>query len=415
MKIQCPKCKTSYRINDDKIPETGAKLRCKKCQEVFKVEKGRGEEDLIKKPVSSSKDSGADKISTPSDETPKIDKSATLPSDSSYQRVDEYIKQGDQDAAAKFLLDLIEKATEVKDFPKAEELLEKMYEATPMALTEVVKATEIIEHTKSKAIDQNHLAMWSDLYNTLETNEVNEVYFAMKKKHLSKDEVLFKQGENNSTLYFVEQGELRVSFFDKKESSDIDLTNLSPGNIVNVISFLTFSITTAIVTAAAETELKYLEKDDFEKLADKFPGIENKLTSFCLSKKQIRGLIQTSGKEPRAHKRLKAPFRATVQLLDDSEEPIRMPIKVQIYDISRGGASYLLKQSRKDEARRLLESTLILQIVYSSNGAEREISRKGKVVAVRFSSFDECSVHIKFHDLLDDNMMEELKQAAHGL
>jgi len=32
MKIQCPKCKAAYQIADEKIPEKGASVTCKKCQ-----------------------------------------------------------------------------------------------------------------------------------------------------------------------------------------------------------------------------------------------------------------------------------------------------------------------------------------------------------------------------------------------
>ena len=39
MKIQCPNCKTEYRVDDAKIPDKGAYSRCKKCQTRFVVKK----------------------------------------------------------------------------------------------------------------------------------------------------------------------------------------------------------------------------------------------------------------------------------------------------------------------------------------------------------------------------------------
>jgi len=39
MKFKCPECQTRYKIDDAKIPEKGAKIRCKKCQKQFKVKK----------------------------------------------------------------------------------------------------------------------------------------------------------------------------------------------------------------------------------------------------------------------------------------------------------------------------------------------------------------------------------------
>lgn len=39
MKIQCPKCNATCNIDESKIPERGAYLRCKKCQNKFHIEK----------------------------------------------------------------------------------------------------------------------------------------------------------------------------------------------------------------------------------------------------------------------------------------------------------------------------------------------------------------------------------------
>ncbi len=39
MIIECDKCNAKFKIDDAKIPDKGAKVKCKKCQHVFKVEK----------------------------------------------------------------------------------------------------------------------------------------------------------------------------------------------------------------------------------------------------------------------------------------------------------------------------------------------------------------------------------------
>ena len=43
LKIQCPKCQTIYKLNENKIPLNGADVKCKVCENKFRV-KG----DLIK-------------------------------------------------------------------------------------------------------------------------------------------------------------------------------------------------------------------------------------------------------------------------------------------------------------------------------------------------------------------------------
>ena len=39
MHVECSSCKTRYTIADDKIPAQGARVRCRKCQAVFQVER----------------------------------------------------------------------------------------------------------------------------------------------------------------------------------------------------------------------------------------------------------------------------------------------------------------------------------------------------------------------------------------
>ena len=39
MKVQCSKCQSAYKIDDNKIPESGAKFKCTQCENVFEVKK----------------------------------------------------------------------------------------------------------------------------------------------------------------------------------------------------------------------------------------------------------------------------------------------------------------------------------------------------------------------------------------
>ena len=46
MIIECGKCNAKFKIDDAKIPEKGARVKCKKCQHVFKVEKPKADTPL---------------------------------------------------------------------------------------------------------------------------------------------------------------------------------------------------------------------------------------------------------------------------------------------------------------------------------------------------------------------------------
>jgi predicted Zn finger-like uncharacterized protein len=38
MIVQCERCQTKFRVDDEKVPEKGIKARCSKCQNVFRIE-----------------------------------------------------------------------------------------------------------------------------------------------------------------------------------------------------------------------------------------------------------------------------------------------------------------------------------------------------------------------------------------
>ena len=39
MKVQCSKCQSTYKIDDNKIPDAGLKVKCSRCKNVFEVKK----------------------------------------------------------------------------------------------------------------------------------------------------------------------------------------------------------------------------------------------------------------------------------------------------------------------------------------------------------------------------------------
>jgi predicted Zn finger-like uncharacterized protein len=39
MKVECPKCKATYKVDENKLPDEGVTVKCKKCQNQFFIEK----------------------------------------------------------------------------------------------------------------------------------------------------------------------------------------------------------------------------------------------------------------------------------------------------------------------------------------------------------------------------------------
>jgi len=382
MKVQCPECNAGYQVDEEKIPEKGTYTRCKKCQTRFLIQREPEE-----------KKSGPARVAMKTTSEHK-------------QLIDQYLAQDDQGAAAKLLLELITKCAREKNFPEAETLMDKLYEAAPLALNEIVKAGEAIEEEKQKSMDSEHLEIWSDLYQSLEPDEAVQLYYSMNETTLKPGQLLFEQGQHNLNLYFVQSGFLKLFYQDPATQEEAILKELSTGDVANVISFFSFTQCTHTLAALSETKLTYLEKEILTKWKEKFPGIEAKLKQFCQNQETIDQLIQKEDLDLRKKGRIKTSTIAMVQLLDDSDRPILSPFKVTLYDISAGGLSYNARLNKGEEAERLLGSNLVLQLTSTILTGKQQISQKGKIIAVNLLPFGESSVHVVFQTPLDERTVE---------
>ena len=439
MNIQCPNCKTEYRIDDARIPDKGVYSRCKKCQNKFFVKKETGQlekEKAVKwaecpecgrtqTPADICKYCGAriskgislakDKIQVKKEDIAstgkeKITKQKSI---SDHEKlIDQYVEQGDQENAARLLLETITKFAKEKEFTKAEELREKLYEVAPMALKEIVRSGEIIEEEKSRLLDKNYLKIWSQLFNTLTTDETNALYFAMKTLEFKAGQPVFEQGQLDSRLYFIKKGRFQMVYHDRFGLQEAVLKELKPGDIANDQAFFSFTVCTTSLIAVTDAEVFFLEKDILTKWETKHPGIENKLKVFSRLFEKVGDLIQKSGLQLRGHKRVKISSDAMVQPLDDSGTPLRSPHRVSLFDISAGGISYGFKLTKKEDAAHLLDSWINIQTVYENQTGKHKINRNGKIVAVHLQPFNESSVHVQFEELLAEKVIVDIGREA---
>ncbi len=445
MNIQCPNCKTNYKIDDAIIPHKGVYSRCKKCQTKFFVKKeakpSEKKQDTkwmecpecgltqtpsqtckyCDAPISASNGSVKEEIQskkeTPEnkeDLTTNGDKKISEKNDISVQEklIDLYVEQEDQEKAAKLLLELIMKFAKEKNFEKAEEFREKLYEVAPMALTEIVSSGEIIEEEKRLAMDKTHLETWARLFDTLTTDESNGLYFAMKSKAFKPGQTVFEQGQLDSRMYFIKNGRFQMVYRDRFGLEEAVLKELTPGDIANDEAFFSFTVCTTSLVAATAAEVFFLEKDILTEWESKYPGMENKLKSFSRLFEKVGELIQKSGIQLRGHKRVKFSRDALIQPLDNSGKPLRNPYKVSLFDISAGGVSYGFKLSKKEDASQLLDSWVNIQTVYQNQTGKHRIDCNGKIVAVHLQPFDESSVHVQFEELLAEKVIVDIGREA---
>ena len=336
MKIQCPNCGAGYRIDEAKIRDSGAHARCKKCQTRFLIQKEmipNGRSGLLQSEKQKTDRTKASETKASQEESADGIRKGEGEFSEQEQLVERHIAQNNQNAAAEVLLNMIVRYAKESNFAKAEALHEKLYNVAPMSLNEIVKSGEIIEEEKRRSMDQKHLEAWSKIYGLLDSDEVIELYFAMKEETIRAGQSVYRQGQYNSNLYFVQEGRLKIIHFDQKKQKGIFLKGLRPGDIANIDPFFSFTVCTATLIAINEAKLTYIEKELLSKWKESFPGLETKLYNFCQAHNRVGDLVKKAGVDLRAHPRVKTSLKATIQLLDSKGKPAEDSLNVLLYDI----------------------------------------------------------------------------------
>ncbi|MFH0994321.1 MAG: HD domain-containing phosphohydrolase [Pseudomonadota bacterium] len=322
------------------------------------------------------------------------------------QLVDQHLAENRIDAAVSTLYRLIVAYAKEKNFTKAESLREKLYEIDSMALTEIISSAEIIEQEKQKGMTQDHQETWTDLYRTIGKEEGTCLYYSMKEVSYNSDQPLFIQGEGNSNLYFVKQGQLKMLC--RHNGQDVLLKQLNPGDIVGIETFFSESVCTTTVSPFSRVKVGYLEKRVLQEWKEKFPALESKLHSYCLKFEKSCDLLKKKGLDRRAQKRFRIAGNASIQILSSSGVSVGKPFRGLIVDISASGLACMIKLIKKEIAQLLLGRKMELKLIITVKGVSRTIGQIGTVVAVSSPPFDDYYLHFKFHQLLDSTLIREI-------
>ena len=323
------------------------------------------------------------------------------------QLIGQYLQENNTAAAVQLLVELIIKKAKEKNFAQAEGLRDKLIEIDSMAVNEIVKTGEIIETEKASAIDEDHLEIWSDLYERLTADETNALFYGMKLAEYPANHMIYKQGEMRSRLYFVDEGRLKM--FYRQADKAILLKNLESGDFFGEDTFF-FSdafCTTSVITDSA-VKLYVLLQSDLDKLKSKAPGLESKLNDFCVSRESVADLLQAKSLERRVDKRLNLPGKVVVQMLNDANQPAVKPFRAELLDISVSGLAFLMKTTQKASTL-LLGRNLNMKLTFEELKSDIEISRVGSVVAVNREPFHEYVVHAEFSKNLNSVIIDDLE------
>jgi CRP-like cAMP-binding protein/HEAT repeat protein len=320
--------------------------------------------------------------------------------------------KGDTGAAVKLLFYLTCRAAREKNFITAERLREQLMETDAMALTEIIKTGEIIEAEKSEAIDQDHLGVWRELYDTLTSEEVNSLYLAMKEINYEADQVVFEQGDQNPHLYFIHQGALKIVY--RQKDREILLHQLGQGDLAGGDTFFSLSVNTVSLVTLSQAKLMVIDKSILDSWETLHPGLKSKLQNFSLVQGKTSDLLEKKGMDRRSQKRFDVKGPIALQLLNESGKPLGKPFKGTLSDLSSGGISFYIRTSKPKTASLLLGRKMNTKFNLSENHSPRTLSETGTVIAVNYHMAGDYSIHIKFNNLLKEEVMAVVSRKKDG-
>lgn len=322
-------------------------------------------------------------------------------------RVDEHLRENRTDEAVQLLYRLILSHAEKKNFQKAEALYEKLYEADPMALTEIVRAGEAIEEAKSHHVDSRHRDIWAGLYEKLEVNEANALYYSMDPVRCKAGEVIIGQGQISSRLYFIDNGSVNVLF--SGETGEQLITSLGAGDFFGHDQFFSATVSTTAAVASTNVKVSSLERTVTEKWKTGAPALESKLFDYCRKHDRIKTAMAEKDMERRKSARIVLSTKIAFRFFDASGKKMGKNYKGEAADISEGGLSFYIKTSRPEAVRMMLGRRIVVTLpVDLQNAEKRVIEKTGRINAVQSQMFDDFSIHVKFDNPLEGGVLKAI-------
>ncbi len=326
--------------------------------------------------------------------------------------VETYRKEGNIKEAIASLLFLITKYAQKHDFSTAESLREKIISLDPMALSEAIRAQEIIDTAHLSPNDKGIMEIWSGLYDKLTVDEANALFKETHEVAFRPAQKIFDQGVRSHNLYFINSGQAKHLF--TQGNREMFIKRVGPGNIAGEDTFFDASHCTSTLVAIDRVKANFISNDALKNWRDSVPELEGKLRTFCDKEEKINDLLKRNAMDRRTQRRVVFPGRVLLKVVNYSGEPVGNTMQGKIGDVSISGASFFIKAVDREHAQMLLGNKLHLRFNMPPNMVEFE--RIGLALGVKYhedagNSLDEqYSVHIKFDRNLSDKDISETER-----
>ncbi len=363
----------------------------------------------LKKPgkISTPETKGHAETSSPASASTDMQNLAMMPNG---RKIEELLQQNKKKEAVALIVEQVEICAGNNQFDLAEKLRERLIQIDSTLLQEIIRAAEIIQERKNAAISDELLDTWGTLINTLSLEAFSSLYHLMDHKHYDNGQILARQGEFLSTLYFVNSG--RIQLYSENHGQEYVLKIVNAGEILGAETFFDISIWT-ISARSMGADLSLLTWNQLLKLKESHPALQTKLMDFCSFFKLPKTVFTKQGSTRREFERVKVPGKVTVALQRKSGEETIFGAKGDLLDISRGGLAFSLRFSRKKNAIALLGESLRVSV--RTAFSPFTVERKGVVKAVQCHDFvgNDYSIHMEFEKSLSNAEVQQVVGLRH--
>jgi hypothetical protein len=325
------------------------------------------------------------------------------------EEIQALVRAGQIQQAGQLIYDQGITAAKIKDFAVAELLRDRLLEINPMAFTEVIQLGEFIDEQKSTSITSHHLEIWSELYEEMTTEEFNQLYYSLRQENYHKGDIIVRSGETDNNLYFLNSGYISLSC--DAGGKEIFLKRMQPSNVLGGEQFFSLTVWTVTLRALSEIQVHVLDHEVFKKIAEDYPGIEDKLRNYCQKHAQVPELLKMSGDDRREYPRYPVILHTRNILLDPFSNKGKRSFNGELFDISRQGLAFTIRISNTDNARLLLGRHIMTTIII---GDEELTQQNGVVVGVRLYEpiMQDYSVHVKLSKKIDEAIFKRIVSIA---
>ena len=154
-----------------------------------------------------------------------------------------------------------------------------------LALRHPEAMAEIVRSAVPRWRDVQLVDALRTVFGTLEAVVLRDLRAALQWKHLSRGEVLFRQGQPGDAMYIVVNGRMRIEV-EASDGGKQVVDEVGRGETVGVFALLTGNVRSATVYAIRDTDLVTLTRPVFERLLEQHPQVMIQLARMIVKRAQ---------------------------------------------------------------------------------------------------------------------------------